>query len=386
MIANLRKAAVIAWYNLVRMFRERINIFFVLIFPLLIIWIIGNQFGDESAPEIGVSGEGSFADGVAERLGDGVNIRLVGDADELARLVERGTVPLGVVLPPDAEELLANGSGLEVILLPGSGDEVPQLEQVVTQAIAAEAVVPGVIGQLSGDGDPAEVASTVTRVAGVLPEITVDRHVAGGGDPDEEPIAIDQIAFGMLLLMTFMNTLTGATALILSRTQGISRRMLGTPTPLGVTVLGEAAGRWAVGIFQALYIMVASAVLFGVDWGHLPTAVVVVTVFAAVAAGAAMLVGAVMNNDEQASGVTVMVGLAVGALGGAMLPLELFGSTLRTIAHVTPHAWAIDAFTDMTRHGATLLDVMPELGVLAAMAVALFAIASWRLRLTLSRA
>jgi ABC-2 type transport system permease protein len=161
--------------------------------------------------------------------------------------------------------------------------------------------------------------------------------------------------------------------------------MVGTPTPLGVIVLGEGAGRWAVGIFQALYIMVASSLLFGINWGDLPTAVVLVTAFAAVAAGAAMLIGAVMTNDEQAAGITVMVGLALGALGGAMLPLELFASTLRTIAHVTPHAWAIDAFTDMTRRGATLPDVLPEVGVLAAMAVVLFAIASWRLRVTLTR-
>jgi ABC-2 type transport system permease protein len=379
------KIATIAWYNLVRLFRERINIFFVLIFPLLIIWIIGNQFGDESAPEVGVAGTGAFADGVAERLADGVDVSRVSDAGELARLVERDAVALGVVLPPDAEEQLALGRGLQVTFLLGSDDEAPQVEQVVTQAIAAEAVVPGVIGQLSGDGDPSEVASVVTGMAAALPDITVDRQVSGGGNPDEEPIAIDQIAFGMLLLMTFMNTLTGATALILSRRLGVSRRMVGTPTPLGVIVLGEGAGRWAVGIFQALYIMVASSLLFGINWGDLPTAVVLVTAFAAVAAGAAMLIGAVMTNDEQAAGITVMVGLALGALGGAMLPLELFGSTLQAIAHVTPHAWAIDAFTDMTRRGATLPDVLPEVGVLAAMAVVLFAIASWRLRVTLTR-
>jgi ABC-2 type transport system permease protein len=112
----------------------------------------------------------------------------------------------------------------------------------------------------------------------------------------------------------------------------------------------------------------------------------VLALFAAVAAGAAMLVGAVMHNDEQASGITVMVGLGLGALGGSMLPLDLFGSTMRTIAHVTPHAWANDAFAELGRRGGTLLDILPQLGVLAAFAVVLIGLASWRLRLTLTRA
>jgi ABC-2 type transport system permease protein len=149
--------------------------------------------------------------------------------------------------------------------------------------------------------------------------------------------------------------------------------------------MGEGFGRWGVGMFQALYIMIATALLFDVSWGDLPTAFVVLALFAAVAAGAAMLIGAVMQNDEQAAGVTVLAGLALGALGGAMFPLELYNSTMNNVAHLTPHAWAIDAFTDMGRHGATLVDVLPEVGVLGGMALLLIALASWRLRVTLTR-
>jgi ABC-2 type transport system permease protein len=68
-----------------------------------------------------------------------------------------------------------------------------------------------------------------------------------------------------------------------------------------------------------------------------------------------------------------------------MLPLELYNSTMNTVAHITPHAWAIDAFTKMGRHGATLVDLLPEVGVLAAMALLLIGLASWRLRVTLTR-
>jgi ABC-2 type transport system permease protein len=384
------KVLSIARYNLVRMFRERANLFFVLVFPLLIIFVIGTQFAGDDTPEIGISGTGQFVEQSADRLEDtgAADVRRVDTASQLRDLVEDGTVAMGVVVPADAEETLGMGDPVELMVLLGSGDAAAQLEGVVVRAFEAETVVPDVAGRLLPEVDaPAdEVVSIVAQVAAEMPSVEINRVIAGGGDLDDEPFGIDQIAVGMLLLMTFLNSLTGAAALIQSRKYGVSRRMLSTPTSLRAVVVGEGAGRWSVGMFQAVYIMVTTAVIFGVSWGNIPAAIVVLALFAAVAAGAAMLVGAVMHNDEQASGITVMVGLGLGALGGSMLPLDLFGSTMRTIAHVTPHAWANDAFAELGRRGGTLLDILPQLGVLAAFAVVLIGLASWRLRLTLTRA
>lgn len=381
------KVAMIAWYNLVRMFRERANLFFVLILPILIIAVLGSQFGEQEAPEIGITPGGELAEGAADRVEatGAARVRWVDSEAELRDLVNEGTLPVGVTAPRDG--VPTGDEPPEVTVLIGSSDQAAQLETVVTRAFEAEAMVPGVVRQLAAaTGEPSDrVPGVVSSTAGSLPSVDVSRSVAGGGELDDEPVGSAQIAVGMLLLMTFLNALTGSAALIQSRKHGVSRRMIGTPTRIGTVVMGEGLGRWGVGMFQALYIIVATAVIFGVEWGNLPTAMVIVALFAAVAAGAAMLVGATMRNDEQAAGITVMAGLALGALGGSMLPLELFSSTMRTVAHVTPHAWAIDAFTQTGRHNATLVDVLPQIGVLAAMAAVLIGLASWRLRITLTR-
>lgn len=386
----MTKIVTIAWYNLVRLFRERSNLFFVLIFPILLVAVIGSQFGGDSEPEIGVTGGGSFTEQAAERLEatGAATVRTVGDEDALRDDVGSGSMPVGVVVPDDVEAMLQAGESPEITVLVGEGDQAPQLAEVASRAFTAEAVVPGVTGELAGRSDrPAdEVSDVVSQTSEALAPVEIVEVAAGGGELEEPQFGFSQIAVGILLLFTFLNALTGATALIQSRKHGVSRRMVGTPTSLRTIVLGEGLGRWGVGMFQGVYIMVASALLFAVSWGNLGTAVVVLAVFAAVAAGAAMLIGALMSNDEQAAGITVMVGLVLGALGGCMFPLELFGSTMTTVAHVTPHAWGIDAFTAMVRHDATLADILPELGVLAAMAVALIAVATWRLRLTLTRA
>jgi ABC-2 type transport system permease protein len=134
-----------------------------------------------------------------------------------------------------------------------------------------------------------------------------------------------------------------------------------------------------------VYIMILTLIVFGVDWGDPLGAIALLVGLSAVGAGAGMLMGATFSNDQQAGGVGVVIALGMAALGGAMLPLELFSPTMQRIAHITPHAWALDGFAELVRRGGGVVDILPELGVLAAYAVVLFALASWRLRVAITR-
>ncbi len=59
---------------------------------------------------------------------------------------------------------------------------------------------------------------------------------------------------------------------------------------------------------------------------------------------------------------------------------------MRTVAHATPHAWALDAFADLVRRDGTLVDVLPELGVIVAFALVILGISAWRFRRVLTTA
>jgi ABC-2 type transport system permease protein len=120
--------------------------------------------------------------------------------------------------------------------------------------------------------------------------------------------------------------------------------------------------------------------LFQVNWGDPVGAAAIMILFGAVAAGTAMLMGTLFRNDQQAAGVGVILGLGVAALGGCMIPIEFFSPTMQKVAHLTPHAWALDAFSILVRENGTIIDILPELAVLALFAVALITIASFRLR------
>ncbi|MEV4082945.1 ABC transporter permease, partial [Nonomuraea fuscirosea] len=81
----------------------------------------------------------------------------------------------------------------------------------------------------------------------------------------------------------------------------------------------------------------------------------------------------------------LLLGLGLGAIGGAMVPLDLLPATMRQVAHLTPHAWAMDGFAELLGRNGTIAAILPQLGVLAGYAAALFALGTWRLRAALTR-
>ncbi len=113
------------------------------------------------------------------------------------------------------------------------------------------------------------------------------------------------------------------------------------------------------------------------------TTAIVVT-FAFVAGGAALLIGVVARNASQAGALGPALGMLLGLLGGTMVPPEVFPDAVRTLSHVTPHAWAMDAFRKLSFDDAGLSDIVPELLVMAAFAVVLLGLASWRFRRVLA--
>lgn len=385
------KVFAIAWSNVRRMLRERSNIFFVFIFPLALILLIGAQFGGGVEPPVGIhqADDGTLANAIADEVGgvEGIEVRGFETRDELTSAVERGTVALGLFLPAGMDQAAAAGeqAQMEVVVRPdGAG---PQLQAVIASAIS-EVMVPVNAAQFAAeatDSDFDQALEVATGLEDQAPGVTVTTTAVGEALFPSTLGRFDLGAASQLVLFTFLTALAGSSALILSRQLGISRRMLGTPTSTSTIILGESAGRWSVAMVQGLYIVVVTFLMFRVNWGDPLGAAAILITFAAVGAGAGMLVGASFSNEAQASGIGIVLSLGLAALGGAMFPIELFSPTMQKVAHLTPHAWALDGFAELVRRNGTIVDILPELGVLIVYAAVLLALASWRLRAVITR-
>jgi ABC-2 type transport system permease protein len=385
------KALAIARANLTRLFRDRLGLFFIVLLPIILVLVLGLQYGSSFSPRIGVSAAepGTLGEALIAGFGDlepeaWTVVRY--DEAALRDAVERGAVDAGIILPDRYDERLRAGDTVEAEYLAQSGNVGIGIETTVRALVGRQAALVRAarfaVAEVGGTVD--EQLDAVEGVERTLPAPKVVTETAGHETFPRSLLGFALGAQSQLILFVFLTSLTGATQLILTRTLGVSRRMLSTPTSTATIVLGESLGRFGVAMFQALIIVVASAVAFGVAWGDpLGTAAVVIA-FSLVGAGAAMLIGSVAGNPEQAGALGVVGGLTLGAVGGCMVPPEVFPPIMQTISRLTPHAWALDGLRALAVRDATMVEVLPQVGVLLAFAAVLLGLAVWRLRAALS--
>jgi ABC-2 type transport system permease protein len=373
------KVLVIALNDLRRTFRRRVNIFFVFVFPMLLILVLGATFGNSSSPRLGVvvSRSEPLANALLRQLQRTPQLRVtvVGSDSALLTGVERGNFDAGLEIPAGYDAAIEAGRTVRVRYLARPGVAAQRVDEAVRGAVARQAALLGAARFAVAERSAPNFGSGLAqaqRVAPAVPVVSVQQRVAGTATYSRTPGQFDEGAWTELLLFMFLTALTAAISLIEARRLGLPRRVLSTPTSVRDLVAGTTLGRLMVGLIQALVIIFGSALLFGVSWGQ-PLGVAAVVIFG-------VFVGSLFRTEQQAQGLSLLLGLGFAALGGCMVPLEVFSPTLKTVAHITPHAWANDAFAKLIGDGATIGAITSQLGVLAIYAVVLLALATWRLR------
>jgi ABC-2 type transport system permease protein len=384
------KVVTIAATDLRRLLRWRANIFFLFVLPMLLILLLGAAFGASEKARIGILGgnEGRLARQFVAALGarPSTELHRYTSADALQQAVARGRVDAGLELPAGYDARLQQGRGVTIGYFARPNSVAQQLRATV-QSVAAEQSRTLAAAQVIQRDLKASFASALARAqatAATTPRVLVQLSAPDGSAYTTTAGRFDSGASTQVLLFIFLNSLSGAAFLIETRRLGIARRILSTPTSTGILVAGQLLGRLAVALLQALIIVLGSLLFFGVDWGEpLGTAAVLVS-FCLVGTGAAALLGSLFASEQQAGPVALLLGLGLAALGGSMAPLEVFPNTARTIAHITPHAWANEAFSKLLKHGGDLVTVLPQVGVLLAFAAVAITAAVWRLRHSLT--
>ncbi|MGB5951141.1 MAG: ABC transporter permease [Ornithinimicrobium sp.] len=391
-MSGIRAMAAIAAVELRRFLADRSNIFFVFIFPLVLVVVIGSSFGGEGpAAKVAISGgDSALRAAIVEELteDDQADVSF-GEEDAIREQVGRGRTSVGLLITPQDASAFEAGEDVDLQILVGAGASSQVAFQTVSGAVEAANARRDQVAALSAStSEPQQVDDALDQAEESLTPATL--QVDSVDEISEEFAGLagqfDQSAASQLLLFVFIASLTGSATLIQARRYGVVGRVLSAPVTTLQIIGGQALGRFTIAAFQGVYIMVATTLLFNVEWGSWPLALLVLVVFSTIAAGAAMVLGSVIDNEGASAGVGIGLGLVLAALGGCMFPLELFGDTMRTVAHITPHAWAYDAMADVQRRDASLLDILPELTVLTAMAAVLLLIGAWALRRSTVRA
>ena len=302
----------------------------------------------------------------------------------------------GLVVPSDfSERLLAGGTASLVLHTVPNSSAAPAVEQAVRAAQ----------GRVGAAVLVARTGVAQARLAGILS--TSDEERAFFGRVLEETLAatahppalvgvrwpadtavvesrdmatsIEQASAGQLVTWVQITLLGAAEVLVNDRLSGTLRRILALPASRFLILTGKLLARLCLGLLQMTLLLAAGALLFGVNWGHDPVAVALVSFYFALAtASLGILIATFIKTRGQASSVVVGMSMALAALGGAWFPLEVTPPLFRQLVQVLPSTWAMRAYTDLLVRRADVIAVLPYLVVLCGFAILFMAIAALR--------
>jgi ABC-2 type transport system permease protein len=264
----------------------------------------------------------------------------------------------------------------------------------VNGAIVAARVGADVAGQIEGiDLDDARRAAftqqVYDRAAGIWDanpvqvnyELTEEAEASAGANQEAGlTTGLAQSVPGMGSMFVMFTVFGGMTFLVVERKQWTLQRLVALPVSRAQLIAGKILSRFLLGILQ-FAVVIAMGVLMGVNLGNDPIAfTLIVLAYTLSITALSFALGTQLENEEQASGLSLLLSLALAPLGGSWWPLDIVPEFMRNIGHISPVAWAMDGFNQLAFFQGGLGDVLLPIGVLLAMSVVFFVIAVSRFK------
>lgn len=307
-------------------------------------------------------------------------------SDVLTDRLKEAEASGALVIPPDFTATLVEG---ETPTIEYRSDDALNAPTVATQALntalnrVASSVLIARVGVtlLPEDAQPADddTFSTLydqaetawaTQPPVIIDSQSTNESTVGSG--------VGQSAPGMATMFVLITMLGGAIVLVVERQIGTLPRLFTLPVPKYQIVIGKMAATVLYGLVQFAVLIVAGSFV-GVDWGGNWLAIALIGVTFVVCGGAlGFAMATVVRTENQAVGISNFMALTLAPLGGAWWPLDIVPDFMVIIGHISPIAWAMDAFHDLIFFNGGLVDVLPEVGVLVAFTVAFIAFGVWQ--------
>ena len=370
MKAFLRDAFFLARQDAGHMLRRRETLLWTFLMPIVFFYFIGTITrgfagrppGEKEPIALQAPDGGGFlADQLIRRI-EARGYRVVRPAtpQELARYSRRLTLP-----PRFTDSILARSPVRVEFHRTGGGlasnyDEI-RLSRAVYSVLADLIVL--------GEKNQAITPEAFERLALAPRNLTL--VVERAGERRRIPTGFEQAVPGSMVMFTIMVLFTsGSVLLVIERTQGLLRRLASSPMSRGAVVLGKWGARFTLGAIQIGFALLTGTLLFKVDWGpHLPTLLVVLLCYGALAATLGLLLGNFGRTEGQVIAIGVISANIMAGLGGCWWPIEITPRWAQTLALFLPTGWAMDALHKLVSFGYGPSSVVPHIAGMSLAAV-----------------
>jgi ABC-2 type transport system permease protein len=411
---HLKHVWFIALKDLKIFFRDRATVFFFIVFPFMFIimfnFLMRGVGGEDKRLELHlVTREG--AGGMSQQIIGAMETRdesLLGpgepkivwdkDYDEARQAVADKKLAGFIAFPPDFTRALTTGSGtrLEVIAnasdvntraalngLAGAISSQIGTNQVIIQASVSLLVENGVI-PTDMDSINNTVQQMMNKALSGGPAGAEASYLTFRTDKVGEVEAANPsnwVIPGYLVMFVFFAAALTAESIVRERQNRTLERLLASSVKRESILGGIFTGTALRGLIQIIIFWTFGILVFHVDLGLSPLAVIILSVLMVLMSAAfALMLATLARTARSAASLAVITSLTLAPLGGCWWPSFLYPNWLQNIARITPHAWATSGFNKLMVYGASFGDVVPSMLALLGFSVVFGVIAVWRFR------
>lgn len=348
-----------------RLFRDKMAIFFVFLFPLIFLFIFGGIFGRESDISFNVAlinhSESEFARTFADKAKDDKVLKVKPDITTRERADEamsQSQIDAIIVLPKEFGEIQPGqqypSGTLDIVYAQSnqqSGQTLTSIMQGMFRAINKEFV-------------------------GEQPQPFV---VNAQGNGKEGLSSFDYLFPGLLGFTILGMGLFGPTNVFPRMKQrGVLRRYHTTSLKVWQFVLGNVISN-SVGALLAVAFMIVVALtvpFFNLNFqGNILELALFIILGAGVIFGFGLAIGGWAKNENQAAPLSNLISFPMMFLSGTFFPRFLMPEWLQTVSGFLPLTPFIDGTRMIMVEGQHLVNILPQIGMLAAWGVVIYFIA-----------
>jgi len=186
---------------------------------------------------------------------------------------------------------------------------------------------------------------------------------------------------GYLVMFVFFVAALSAEMIVRERQNHTLERLLAGSVRRESILGGIFTGTAAKGLIQIAIFWTAGILIFDIDLGLSPAAVITLSILMVIMSSAfAIMLATLARTQRSASSIAVLASLVLAPLGGCWWPLFITPEWMQFIARITPHGWATTGFNKLMVFGADFGAAVPEMLALVGFTAVFGIIAIWRFR------
>jgi ABC-2 type transport system permease protein len=416
---NVRYTLSVAWKEIQVFVRDRGALALLFLFPILLSSVQGGanvaMTAEGETPSILlhvglVNGDaGNFGGEISKAIQsiDILEVETFEQKDDAEGKVAKGDAAAAIVIPAGFSDSINAYTpvSIEVIVDPAQPQSISIITGIMNQVVD-EVTIWGEVSYgirsvlensgLLDDATPQQMAAIGAQNLGVImtrfnemrqnPVIEViSEDLKGEASEGGLTGFLSYIFAAYIVLFIFFVVGTCAESIQDEREMGTLRRLVAAPLPRGTVIGGKMVGYMLIPCLQAAILLAVGNLFFDVPLGHSPVGLIVLTiVVAGVSTSLGLLLATLVKSKKQAGDMGVLLGFVLGFAGGAipLAPLHMvrMEGVIAILARFVPQANAIEAYYKLIAENASLVDILPEIGILLGMILIFLLIAARRFK------